>query len=197
MSRIYWKASSVDNLTDARFFNALNGAWIEFVFDDSRERAVTLEQAQKIMEWLFEPKIVASFGDNQDAFEVFQILQEGGIEFASVSIRHELIHDSEFAQLAFFRIHQNEIKEAARLYNSPYAWAISLNGVLSELELKIIRELQDKSKVFLRLPSVTNQMKDQLMEFDKIGIEIPTEPEQSPGMGAADIYDYLMETLDS
>ena len=48
MSQFYWKASFIDHLTDARFFNSLENAWMEFSFDVLEKRAVTIEKAKAI-----------------------------------------------------------------------------------------------------------------------------------------------------
>jgi hypothetical protein len=76
MSQFYWKASFIDHLTDARFFNSLKNAWMEFSFDVLEKRAVTIEKAKAIKEWLYEPQIVASFGMHQSPEEVHFILSE-------------------------------------------------------------------------------------------------------------------------
>lgn len=197
MSQLYWKASSIDNLTDARFFNAMDNAWIEFVFDVLEPRSVTIEQAKSIIEWLYEPNLLASFGLHQSAEEIFYVLNQSSIPFAAVPFEHELANDEDFASLAFIKLSYLQLQDATELEHPPFAFILSIREKISEPQMDMIRELLKYSKVFLQLPADINSVKNQLQSFDEIGIEIPTQPEQSPGWGAVDIYDHLIDVLES
>lgn len=195
MSKFYWKASNIDNLTDARFFNALEGSWIEFVFDDTEKRAVSIEQANNITEWLFEPHLLASFGDHQTPDEIYTILKASGIQYAAVSIQHELASDYDFLPLAFLKVTAKDLEGLLNMSSSPFAFIVKIEDELSNEQIEQIQKLQKRAKVFLQLPSDVEGFKGQLAQFEEIGIEIPTEPEDSPGIGAVDVYDYLIDTL--
>lgn len=197
MSQIYWKASSIDNLTDARFFNAMDNAWIEFVFDVLQPRSVTIEQAKSIIEWLYEPNLLASFGLHQSAEEIFYVLNQSSISYASVPFEHELTKDEDFAPLAFIKLSYMQLQDATELEHPPFAFIISMGENISGPQSDMIRQLLRYSKVFLQLPADINSVKSQIQSFDEIGIEIPTQPEQSPGWGAVDIYDHLIDILES
>ena len=60
------KVSSVNNLTDARFFSGAGVEWIGFCFDESSEKYIPSEKVFQIKEWLAGPKIVAEFGNTVD-----------------------------------------------------------------------------------------------------------------------------------
>lgn len=197
MSRIYWKASSIDNLTDARFFNAMDNTWIEFVFDVLEPRSVTIEQAKSIIEWLYEPNLLASFGLHQTPEEILFVLQESSIRYAAVPIEHGLVKDEDFVPLAFIKLSYQQLPDAVELEHPPFAFIVSMGEKLSEPHMDMIQELLEYSKVFLQLPADINSVKNQIQSFDEIGIEIPTQPEQSPGWGAVDVYDHLIEILES
>lgn len=195
MSKFYWKASNIDNLTDARFFNALEDAWIEYVFDATEKRAVNVEQANNITEWLFEPHLLASFGNHQTPDEIYSILKECGIQYAAVSILHELSKDQDFLPLAFLKVTTSDLEDILRMPVLPFAIIVKTESQFTDQQLNQIQNLLKKIKLFVQLPSDIEGFKSQLAEFEEIGIEIPTEPEDSPGMGAVDVYDYLIESL--
>ncbi len=197
MSRIYWKASSIDNLTDARFFNALENAWIEFVFDVLEPRSVSIEQAKNIIEWLFEPNLLASFGMHQTPEEILFVLQESSIRYAAIPFEHELVNDEEFAPLAFIKLSHHELRAATELEHPPFAFVIKMQEEISESEQAQIEMLLKYSKVFLQIPSDAESIKNQTLHFSEIGIEIPTQPEKSPGWSAVDFYDHLIDVLES
>lgn len=197
MNEIYWKASCIDNLTDARFFNALDDAWLEFVFDALDNRAVTIQQAKEIIDWLFEPQVLASFGNHQSPEEIFHVLQETGISYAAVQIEHELAADQDFVPLAFIKLSINQLDAALALEHKPFAFVIKQHDLLASSEIANIQQLLQTSRVFLDIPLEDNShIKSQLKEFESIGIEIQTEPENSPGMSAVDVYDYFIEALE-
>jgi hypothetical protein len=197
MSQFYWKASFIDHLTDARFFNTLENAWMEFSFDALEERAITLEKAKAIKDWLYEPQIVASFGLHQSPEEIHFILSESKIEHAAISIQHELVQDEDFLDIAFLKMDISQLDAVGELANTPFALIISTNETLSDFEIEKIKNLEKNSLVFLHLPYNFDNIKSQFIQFDKIGIEIPTQPEESPGISALEIYDQFIEAIES
>lgn len=197
MSQFYWKASFIDHLTDARFFNTLENAWMEFSFDALEERSIPMEKAKAIKEWLYEPQIVASFGLHQSPEEIHYILSESKIEHAAISIQHELVQDQDFLAIAFLKISISQLDDIDELKKTPFGLIISTNEILSDLEIEKIKKLEKNSLVFLQLPYNFDNIKSQFMLFDMIGIEIPTQPEESPGISALEIYDQFIEAVES
>ena len=197
MNHFFWKISGVNNLSDARFFNALDEAWIEFVFDKENERFITTEQANAISGWLFEPNLLASFNLNHSEEEIFHTMKATFSQFASVPIEHSLTSDVDFMPLAFIKLTNQQLQKALALKNKPYAFIINNRNIYSSEELKIIQLLQQESKIFLSLSDDIEVFKDQISIFEQIGIELPSIEEQSPGCGAVDAYHEIMESLES
>jgi len=56
------KASSIDNLTDGRFFAATGVEWIGFPADYSQSKALTKVEILEIKEWLYGPRYVLETG---------------------------------------------------------------------------------------------------------------------------------------
>ncbi|MCZ2394249.1 MAG: hypothetical protein LC105_10355 [Chitinophagales bacterium] len=198
MCKIYWKASAIDNLTDARFFNALDDSWIEFVFDIEDKRYLTQDKAISIIEWLYQPNLLASFGATQSSEEIFNSLLNCKIEYASIPIDHELAEDEDFMSLAFIRAHRRDLNRLLDLNNPPYAIILQTEQKLDEHEIQKIKKLLIDSKVFLCYDSIDIEMiKNQISNFEEIGIDIPTQSEDKSGWGAVDIYDQMINALSS
>lgn len=197
MSQFYWKTSFIDHLTDARFFNALENAWMEFCFDALEKRAITIEKAKAIQEWLYEPQLVASFGLHQSPEEIHFILSECNMEFASIPILHELAQEDDFLSIAFLKMDISQLDIVNNLPKDPFALIVKTHQELSGTEIEKIKELEKNSLVFLQLPYNFNNIKSQLIRFEKIGIEIPTQPEESPGLSAIEMYDHFIEVIES
>ncbi|MCO5229987.1 MAG: hypothetical protein M9958_02405 [Chitinophagales bacterium] len=198
MCKIYWKASAIDNLTDARFFNALDEAWIEFVFDKEDKRNLSPEKAISIIEWLYQPNLLASFGANQSSEEIFDTLLNCKIEYASIPIHHELVDDEDFSSLAFIRAERQDLKRLLDLEYPPFAIILQIEQALVAHEIETLKKLQVYSKVFLCYDMIDVELiKKQTACFDEIGIDIPTQSEDRPGWGAVDIYDQMINALSS
>ena len=197
MSQFYWKTSFIDHLTDARFFNVLENTWMEFCFDALEPRSITIEKAKIIKDWLFEPQIVASFGLHQSPEEIHFMMSECNIEYAAISLQHELVQEEDFLEMAFLKIELSQLDSINTLPKPPFALIISTNQSLSDSEIEKIKNLEKNSLVFLQLPYNFDNIKSQFMQFDKIGIEIPTQPEESPGISAIEMYDQFMEAIES
>lgn len=78
------KASSINNLSDARYFNALENIFIGLNFDALHQHHISLQLSHSIISWLFEPKIIAEFGLHQTKEEIDYILNE--IDVAGIQI---------------------------------------------------------------------------------------------------------------
>jgi hypothetical protein len=85
------KASGIHRLTDARYLNALEtDTFLGFSFDALDPAAVTVEQAKAIIQWLYEPAVVAGFGLHQDTAEISCVLEQIGAAAIQVPAGHPL-----------------------------------------------------------------------------------------------------------
>ena len=64
------KASSINNLTDARYFAAWNVEWLGFSLQAGSSNYTRPQDVKEIKEWLVGPKIVGEFGIGQSAEEI-------------------------------------------------------------------------------------------------------------------------------
>ena len=197
MSQIYWKSSPIDNLTDARFFNALSNAWIEFSFNPESPRSVSINQANQISEWIFEPHLVASFGLEQSEHEIFDTLIQTNISNASIPIHHSLMTDADFLPLAFIRLGIDQLSEIHTMSVAPFAFVVQADSSINISQIEAIKILLKKSKVFLNFHTDLSKNIAKLQELPSIGVEIPTQSETKPGLAAVDIYDHLIQSIET
>ncbi|MDC0230537.1 N-(5'-phosphoribosyl)anthranilate isomerase [Aureispira] len=64
------KASSINNLTDARYFAAWNVEWLGFSLESGHSNYTPPQDVKEIKEWLVGPKIVGEFGVGQSLAEI-------------------------------------------------------------------------------------------------------------------------------
>lgn|GEM_PF-4524971 len=199
MSTTKWKAAGVNNLTDARYFNALEAGWIEFVFDVLQPQAVTIEKARSIIEWLYEPQLVAAFGLHQDQEEIFYVLTQSGISYAAVPFEHPLVNDPDFAPLAMVYIQKEDIRQALAIPNHPLAWTVALtqDDVQNETLTEQLKALGRHSELFLQLPADPEIVQAWHARIPEAGIQLQIASEEKAGWSSVDVYDTIIEAVSS
>lgn len=69
------KASSISNLTDARYFAAWNVKWLGFSLDSGSPHYTSPGDIKEIKDWLVGPQFVGEFGLVQDAQEILTAVE--------------------------------------------------------------------------------------------------------------------------
>lgn len=194
---ISWKTSPLNNLTDARYFNALENSVLTISFDVLHPRALDIAKAKAVLEWLHEPDVVAAFGSHQDASEISFVLEATGIQQLELSIDHELCLDEELAPNLFIRISSRQIESAEQHPVQPKAWVLEVGEGESGSDWSVrLNRLATKSSVYLCLPADASQVQFWLKEFPHAGIELQVIPEERPGWSSVDVYDEIIEAVE-
>lgn len=79
------KATSINNLTDARYFAAWNVEWLGFSLEMGHPNYTRPQDVKEIKDWLVGPKIVGEFGLDQDATEILasvELLQLDAVQLS-------------------------------------------------------------------------------------------------------------------
>jgi phosphoribosylanthranilate isomerase len=90
------KATSINNLTDARYFAAWNAEWLGFSLEVGNSNYSSPQDVKEIKNWLVGPKIVGEFGMGQDLAEIqssIELLNLDAVQlsmFSDDSIAREL-----------------------------------------------------------------------------------------------------------
>ncbi len=83
------KASSVTNLTDARYFAAWDVTWLGFCLDTAHPNYLDAMTINAIKEWVEGPTIVGEFG-NQSSEEIVTAIESIGLEAVQLSSSQQL-----------------------------------------------------------------------------------------------------------
>ena len=79
------KASSINNLTDARYFAAWNAEWLGFSLELGHSNYTPPQDVKEIKDWLVGPKIVGEFGLAQSLEEIqaaIELLHLDGVQLS-------------------------------------------------------------------------------------------------------------------
>ena len=204
------KAGSLTNLTDARFFNALETDWLGFNLDVLDENSISMKEAQAIKGWLFEPKIVLECGHHQDKTELVYLANELQVKAIQVDIEHPVLKEDHFLypiilsvdfdklqHIKFNRALKSKtdievivIKENAKDFN----WVAFQKGIKSKQ--KLISKLKRDYTVLIDLPFKKEWFLEALEMLQPDGIHIAAEKETEPGLSKVDEYGDLLELIE-
>lgn len=196
MPTIHWKAAGLQNLTDARYFNALDESWIGFNFDVLSSDSITLSKAAEIMGWLFEPRAVAAFGLHQTPEEIAFILGETGIPYVEVEAGHAWLNSDQSKGNTIIRIRHSALEKMdIRQMEVPVLWVLDLeekNDFSEELKHWIAQH-----PVIIKTGANAEKVKSIYETLHPLGFELELLAEERPGWSAVDIYDEVIEQLTS
>ncbi|MCB0588955.1 MAG: N-(5'-phosphoribosyl)anthranilate isomerase, partial [Phaeodactylibacter sp.] len=128
------KASSVTNLTDARYFAAWEIEWLGFNFDPGSEAYIQPQAAQAIKEWIDGVKVAGEFGlqSFEEILTAVDMLELDGVQigrFGSIETLKAL-HENEVPILLETVVEDaGKLREAAAAFpqTAPYVEAFILN----------------------------------------------------------------------
>jgi len=192
-----WKTSPLNNLTDARYFNALHDSVLTFSFDVLHPQALDIVKAKAILEWLHEPQVVAAFGQHQDATEISFVLGETGIQQLELPFDHPLCLDEELAPHLYIRVVAERLAEAEVHQVLPKTWVVELGAVQpgDDWALQLDR-LSKHAAVYLCVPAEASSVKGWMKVLPNAGIELQVVPEERPGWSSVDVYDEIIEAVE-
>lgn len=179
------KAASVNNLTDARYFNVLDNAYIGLNFDALNPKNVTIEKATQLIEWLFEPLLVAEFGLHQTKEEMAFILNKFPFSGWQVDIEHPCSHE-DFGIQKWLTINDKLAFFNAALTQSAYLIFSEGNVPPQHLECKAI--LTD-----IVLDEHTQAGMLTTLQADGWNLHLPLE--ERPGWSSIDLVNELLEHI--
>lgn len=124
------KASSITNLTDARYFSSFGVDLFGFCFDTKAEEFIEIEKAKEIAGWLLEPNLVGEFrGRSND--EINDIVSLLDLKYCQINYNELLANDFKLSVPIIGVIPFEEFTTAANLTKN-------LNSIATECEHIII-----------------------------------------------------------
>jgi hypothetical protein len=192
-----WKTSPLNNLTDARYFNALENSVLTFSFDVLHPQALDIAKAKAVLEWLHEPNVVAAFGTHQDASEISFVLEATSIHQLELPFDHALCLDEELAPHLFIRIASGQIELAEQHPTKPKAWVVEVGSGESGSDWAAqLNRLATGARIYLCMPADASEVIAWQKMFPNAGIELQVIPEERAGWSSVDIYDEIIESVE-
>lgn len=206
------KASSITNLTDARYFAAWEVKWLGFNLDTNAEDYIQPVKMKAMKEWVDGVEVVAEFG-MQTAAEIIGLanaleiktLQVG--QFADVELVKAL---SDFSIIKAIVIEtttsETELLDQIQDF-APYcdhfildfdknglSWSALQNG--SVLSLELVKSLCEKYSILMGINCPAVDLNDFLNELKPTGLNVKGGEEEQVGMKSFDELDEVFEAIE-
>lgn len=201
------KASQITNLTDARYFAALEVEWLGFNLDKGSETFIEPQNAMAIKEWVEGPKIAGEFG-LQDIATIRTYINEIGLDvvqlshFSPVS---DAIMLNEVDVIKAFVI-ENELDKDA-ISEHLFMFSDYVQGFLLKSNLKwsevisttankeFFKDLCKRHPVILHFDFEPDDLSFLLSNIRPLGISVTGGEEEAVGVKSFDDLDDLFELL--
>jgi phosphoribosylanthranilate isomerase len=192
---IPFKAGSIANLTDARYFSAWGAAWIGFCFDPESPDYLSPEKALEIKGWLHGPRYLGEFG-NQDADNVAGIAGFVGLDALEMPIDRIALSPETSHLPLFVRVSgQESDTELAGLPASVEGLIVDPQP-LADPETAL-RRLTDRAPIWLDGLSHVDTVQHWLQRFPAAGWHLRGGAELATGLKLYDALDPVMELLEA
>lgn len=206
------KASSVTNLTDARYFAAWEVKWLGFNLDANAENYLTPVKMKAIKEWVDGVKVVGEFG-LQSAAEIEQtaellelkIIQVG--QFADVELVKSLSKFSIFKEI-IIETASSETELLDQIHDfashcecfildfakNGFSWKDLITGEV--LSLDLLQNLCEKYPILISIDCLAEELENLLNILNPMGISVKGGEEEQVGMKSFDELDEVFEAIE-
>lgn len=205
MPKTRLKASTLTNLTDARYFAAREATWLGFNLDAGSEAYVDPTQVLAIREWVDSVQIVGEFG-LQSASEIREYAEYLNLDavqvgpFTSPEVLIELRDLVLIRELVFETPPSaHDIREALQPYAGLCAWFLldfEKNNLPFETLPAEMAELCQEFPILLACNWTPNQLRQALETWQPAGIALRGGDEEKVGYKSFDELDELLDMLE-
>lgn len=206
------KATSINNLTDARYFAAWNVEWLGFSLEIGSANYTRPQDVKEIKDWLVGPKIVGEFGLDQnltDILESVELLQLDAVQLSmfaddtiaknlqNVTVIKEWVLDDLTNMNAFAEQCRTTANQVDYFYldleKNGITWA-ALQANTNALNL--LQELCAEYAILVSLVCPPDQIEAYLDRVKPHGISLQGGEEEKVGVKSFDDLDAIFETLE-
>ncbi len=202
------KISSVNSLTDGRYFAAVGAEWIGFDFKENADRYISSESAIEIMNWLAGPRFVGQYDDADEIFinESIEAINIDTIQTSSdldltklsnkvQSIIKTIDVDKESSFDAILKIYEDEKQWTSQfLLNISISWMDIQSG--GEWTVENLKTLCETHPTFLKLDFSEENLLNILEDIQPFGIDLIGGNEIKTGVQVFDDVQALIELLE-
>lgn len=206
------KATSINNLTDARYFAAWNVEWLGFSLEMGSANYTRPQDVKEIKDWLVGPKIVGEFGLDQNLagiLEAVKLLQLDAVQlsmYAEDSIAEQLqevtvIKEWVLDDLANMDAFVEQCKNSADHVDYFYLDLEKNNISWADLQanptaLTFLQKLCAEYAILISLVCPPDQIEAYLEGVKPHGMSLQGGEEEKVGVKSFDDLDAIFETLD-
>ena len=206
------KASSITNLTDARYFAAWEVEWLGFNLESGSENSVSPQFVNAVKDWVDGVKIIGEFGlaspneinlavesMNLDGVQVgmFTSLNEVS-EMGNIPIIKEIIIASEISENGLNEILKNFAPHCEAFILNFDKNRISFNNIKSEkiLSSAILQNFCQNYPIILSLNLDANILSEISETINPLGINVLGGEEEKVGVKSFDELDEIFESIE-
>ena len=205
------KAGSVSNLTDARYFAALEVDWIGFNFERGHADFIDPVQAKAMIEWLEGPRFVGEFGSHT-AEEVAMAIQNLDLDEIQLSpitdaaigngqpvpVLREIVVDRDTTELDLSeyvaRAGSNVEAFVLDFSRNGIAWSALRDDTL-RIPMHFLQTFCNRQRVIVDLPILPQEVDEMLELLMPYGLQVKGGAEEKVGYKSYEELDDLFEVL--
>ena len=201
------KASEIANLTDARYFAALEVEWLCFNLEKGTESYIEPQNVMAIKEWVEGPKIVGTFGMHSVEY-IQSAISTIGLDAIQLS------HFAEMSQLLMLRdttiikevfigdqLDTEEIRKHIFMH-SDYVNVFSLKGTVAWSSIKenssqvaFLKKICTDYDIIIDFEFKAKEVNELLHAITPLGINVKGGEEEAVGVKSYDELDDLFENI--
>ncbi len=207
------KASSITNLTDARYFAAWEAEWLGFDFDAGSEEHIPIQNMIAIKEWVDGVKIVGEFGATHSADDILAAIELVGLDAVQLGMLVETSTAMELKDVSIIKefVVQNDTTEediAEHFSNfaactetflldfskSNFTWEALQKS--EQITVDFIKELCQEFQIIIGLDFSGDMIDEFLESIIPLGIHVKGGEEEKVGFKAFDVLDEVFESIE-
>jgi len=207
------KASSITNLTDARYFAAWEAEWLGFDFDAGSEEHIPIQNMIAIKEWVDGVKIVGEFGAMHSAADIMAAVKLVDLEAVQLGMLVESETAIELKDIAIIKefVVQNDTTEEdiaehfstfaactdtflLDFSKSNFTWEVLQKS--EQITVDFIRELCQEFKIIIGVDFSGDMIDEFLENILPLGIHVKGGEEEKVGFKSFDVLDEVFENLE-
>ncbi len=206
------KASSVTNLTDARYFAAWEVEWLGFNFDPGADTYIQPQEMKAIKEWVDGVRIVGEF-NLQTAAEVREAADLLELDAAQLGMFADtdslsLLHSQEIPLLKEIILQdpgeisslKKQLEEQAP-YVEAFLFNFDKNGIhwnaFDEAQKNLLAALSQRFPILLSIGLEAGQLEEILETINPYGLNVRGGEEEKVGFKSFDELDDIFEALET
>ncbi len=204
------KASSIGNLSDARYFAAVEVQWLGFALSPSDEAYLAPHLAKVMKEWIEGPKLIGEFA-LEDSTTIAAQVTDIGLDAIQVPIFATLdltlIHVPVFRTIVIERHTQaadlHQFLETFKSETTYFILDFSKNNITwqdlmlyEQLNIELLQRVCQQYKIWLQIDCLPKELNSILQAVQPFGLCVRGGEEESVGIKSFDVLQDWFDVLE-